>query len=413
MVDFAQLPPEINSALIYSGPGAGSILAAVAAWDGLATELQTAASAYQSLITGLTDGPWQGPAAAAMATAATRQTTWLSNTASKAQTAATQAVAAASAYDAAFLATVPPAEVAANRGLLMALLATNLLGQNTAAIAATEAQYAEMWAQDAAAMYGYAGSAAAATTLPEFTPAAAATSLTGLGAQGAAVFDAIQGAATAQGLYQVPKALSQLAGITNEPPWATNLLAAVGLTGHTWNANGDGLVVNGMLGDVVEGITGSATVDGSTLADAYIRMVNPARLTVTQMKDYFGLAHDLPKWASESAEAAAKAAKDLPAALPAALPHAGGLGGVVAAAGNGAKIGTLSAPASWASSVPAPTPAAVALNGLSAGASVEPATSALGGLPLLGGGGGRGMAHFAAPRYGFKPTVLPQPSAGG
>ena len=34
---------------------------------------------------------------------------------------------------------------------------------NTAAIAATEALYAEMWAQDAAAMYGYAGSSAAVT----------------------------------------------------------------------------------------------------------------------------------------------------------------------------------------------------------------------------------------------------------
>ena len=43
-----------------------------------------------------------------------------------------------------------------------------LLGQNTPAIAATEAQYAEMWAQDAAAMYGYAGSSAAASQLTSF-----------------------------------------------------------------------------------------------------------------------------------------------------------------------------------------------------------------------------------------------------
>ena len=46
--------------------------------------------------------------------------------------------------------TVPPAVVAANRAQLATLVATNVFGQNTPAIAATEAQYAEMWAQDAA-----------------------------------------------------------------------------------------------------------------------------------------------------------------------------------------------------------------------------------------------------------------------
>jgi PPE-repeat protein len=62
--------------------------------------------------------------------------------------------------------------IAANRALLTALVATNLFGQNTPAIAATESQYAEMWAQDAAAMYGYAGSTATVTSgLPTFDPA--------------------------------------------------------------------------------------------------------------------------------------------------------------------------------------------------------------------------------------------------
>ena len=48
------------------------------------------------------------------------------------------------------------------------LVASNFLGQNTAAIAATEAQYGQMWAQDAAAMYGYAASSAVATRLSLF-----------------------------------------------------------------------------------------------------------------------------------------------------------------------------------------------------------------------------------------------------
>ena len=57
--------------------------------------------------------------------------------------------------------------IAANRALLAALVATNFLGQNTPAIAANEATYAEFWAQDAGAMYGYAG---AATTASQLTP---------------------------------------------------------------------------------------------------------------------------------------------------------------------------------------------------------------------------------------------------
>src|SRR5947209_16211448 len=179
MLDFAQLPPEINSGLMYSGAGAAPMLAAAAAWEGLATELRTTASSFRSLVTGLTDGPWQGPAAASMAAAAASQVAWLSSTGVQAEDAAAQAVAAAGAYEAAFAATVPPPEIAANRALLTVLLATNFVGQNTAAIAATEAQYAEMWAQDAAAMYGYAGASAAAATLTPFAPAAQATDPTG------------------------------------------------------------------------------------------------------------------------------------------------------------------------------------------------------------------------------------------
>jgi PPE-repeat protein len=38
---------------------------------------------------------------------------------------------------------------------LATLIATNVLGQNVPAIAATESQYGQLWAQDATAMYGY------------------------------------------------------------------------------------------------------------------------------------------------------------------------------------------------------------------------------------------------------------------
>jgi len=75
----------------------------------------------------------------------------MNTTAAQAEQAAAQAQAAASAYEAAFTMTVAPAVIAANRSLTMLLIATNILGQNTPAIAANEAQYAEMWAQDSAA----------------------------------------------------------------------------------------------------------------------------------------------------------------------------------------------------------------------------------------------------------------------
>lgn len=169
-MNFAALPPEVNSGLMYSGPGAGPMLAAATAWSGLAAELHAAAAAYESVIAELTSAAWSGPSAIAMVSAATPFTTWLNTTGGQAEKAALQANAAVAAYEAAFALTVPPSVVAANRAQLMTLLATNVLGQNAAAIAATEALYAEMWAQDATAMYEYAALATAARELEPFAP---------------------------------------------------------------------------------------------------------------------------------------------------------------------------------------------------------------------------------------------------
>ena len=54
---------------MYAGPGSGPMLAAAAVWDGLAAELHSAAASYGSVISGLTAGPWLGPASASMAAA--------------------------------------------------------------------------------------------------------------------------------------------------------------------------------------------------------------------------------------------------------------------------------------------------------------------------------------------------------
>ena len=182
--DFGALPPEISSGKIYSGPGSAPLLAAATAWDALASELQTTAASYASTIGELTTS-WQGPSSAAASSAAAPYTAWLSNTAAQAEQTASQAQAAAGAYEAAFAASIPPPVIAANRAALALLVATNFLGQNTPAIAGNEATYAEFWAQDAVAMYGYAGAATTASQLTPFTAAPATTNDTGQATQAA------------------------------------------------------------------------------------------------------------------------------------------------------------------------------------------------------------------------------------
>ncbi len=160
-MNFSVLPPEVNSVRMFAVTGPGPIRSAAAAWDGLANELGSAANLFGSAISGLASESWQGPASAAIAGAAAPYAGWLTAAASRAGRAAAQAKAAVMAFEAARAATVHPARVAANRIRLVSLIASNLLGQNTPAIAAAEAQYEQMWAQDVAALVGYQGGASA------------------------------------------------------------------------------------------------------------------------------------------------------------------------------------------------------------------------------------------------------------
>ena len=220
-MDFGMLPPEINSGRMYTGAGPGPMLAAAAAWDELAAELQSTAASYGSEVEGLTAGSWTGPSAASMAAAAAPYVTWLNTTGAQAEQTAMQARAAAAAYETAFAATVPPPVIAANRALLMMLIATNILGQNTPAIAATEAHYAEMWAQDVAAMYGYAGSSATATQLTPFSDPPQTTSTSGVATQAAAVAQATSSSTGSN----VGTQLSQL--ISSVPNWLQTLATTI------------------------------------------------------------------------------------------------------------------------------------------------------------------------------------------
>jgi len=245
MLDFGLLPPEVNSGRLYAGPGSGPILAAAAAWDDLGAELGIVAAGYSSVISELTSAPWAGPSSASMVAAVAPYVSWVGAAASLAEDTASRARAAAAAYDSAFAMTVPPGVIAFNRALLVALVTTNFFGQNAPAIALTEAQYMEMWAQDAAAMYGYTASSAAASDLSPFSSPPDTTSSNGEADQTAAVAQATASEAgnssqttaattsqltstttASQALHQLSSAVSVSAmpSPTSELPWPLSLL---------------------------------------------------------------------------------------------------------------------------------------------------------------------------------------------
>jgi PPE-repeat protein len=263
---FAVLPPEVNSGRIYAGPGAGSMLAAATAWDELADELHTTAANFESVISALISEPWLGPSSASVAAATAPQVAWLSTTAAHATQASAQAKAAVTAYESAYAMTVHPSVIAANRAQLTSLVATNLVGQNTPAIASTEVAYGEMWAQDVAAMYSYAGESQAASQVTPFTPPQETTNQGGVAAQGAAT---AQAAGTSAGHAQaamsaVPNALQTLTSSssgTSEFSEFSNPYDVISL-GSSLLGNGVGLIgmsgAAGFISHAESKITGTA-----------------------------------------------------------------------------------------------------------------------------------------------------------
>jgi PPE-repeat protein len=329
-MDFGALPPEINSGLMYAGAGSGPMLAAATAWDGSAAELSSAAASYRSVVSGLTGGPWLGPTSMSMAAAAAPYVAWMSTTAEQANQAANQARSAAAAYEAAFAATVPPPVIAENRALLMSLVATNIFGQNTPAIAATEAHYAEMWAQDAAAMYGYAGASAVASALTPFTPPPQTTNPAGVGAQATAVGQAGRTTAAANS----PTALSQL--ISAMPTVLQRLASGASSAPSTDLAslsNSLGPNFNTALGALSGGLSNASGI-------LFILSQAPWQIR-----------------AALGPLAAAAQASTLTGQYGPGVgaPSSAGLGrtGVLASVGRSASINALSVPQSWAGAVPA------------------------------------------------------------
>ncbi|HEY4041008.1 MAG TPA: PPE family protein [Rhodopila sp.] len=184
-MEFTLLPPEITSALIHSGPGAESLIAASGAWQQVGTTLEDSAESYGAALSSLS-GTWHGPSSSAMVAAVEPYVTWLRSTAQQAQQIAASAQSAAAAFNSVQAAVVPTAVVAANRTQLAQLLATNGFGGNLPAIAETESEYQSMWANNSAAMSRYQAASAQASTLPQMTSPTSATNPTALKTQASA-----------------------------------------------------------------------------------------------------------------------------------------------------------------------------------------------------------------------------------
>ncbi|WP_057341665.1 PPE family protein, partial [Mycobacterium tuberculosis] len=254
---------------------------------------------------------------------------------------AAQVRVAAAAYETAYGLTVPPPVIAENRAELMILIATNLLGQNTPAIAVNEAEYGEMWAQDAAAMFGYAATAATATeALLPFEDAPLITNPGGLLEQAVAVEEAIDTAAANQLMNNVPQALQQLAQPTKSI-WPFDQLSEL------WKAISPHL---SPLSNIVSMLNNhvSMTNSGVSMASTLHSMLK-------------GFAPAAAQAVETAAQNGVQAMSSLGSQLGSSLGSSGLGAGVAANLGRAASVGSLSVPPAWAAANQAVTPAARAL----------------------------------------------------
>lgn len=393
MLDFGALPPEVNSARMYAGPGSAPMMAAASAWQALAGQLESASRGYSGVISGLHGENWSGNASDAMAGATAPYVEWLTMAAAQAEEAAAQARAAAAAYEAAYAETVPPPLVTANRAEYATLVATNIFGQNTTQIAANEAAYAEMWAQDARAMYGYATSSSAATDLTRFSEPPQITNAAGQPLQAAAV---AQAGANAAGTHS-QNALSQLMSTV---PQQLQALSTAGPSGDT--------AATDPWSSVLTAFSNFNTLTGPT------SLGNGISRTVTSAGSF---GSGLFRASVQSAGLPPAAPRVAPSAATTLVPDVV-RGPVLASAGRAAPIGGLTVPPSWASATPVASAVEQPqwMSEADLGAAAEEGSGA-GAAPIAGMGPLAGMAARptvssvlrVAPRQ-FK---MPRPAIGG
>jgi PPE-repeat protein len=424
VLDFGLLPPEVNSGRMYSGPGPGPLLAAAEAWDSLASDLGFASAGYGSTLSELTSGSWTGPTSSAMMAAVTPYVDWLSTTAAQAEETANQARAAVAAYEAAFTMTVPPPAIAANRSLLMALIATNFFGQNTPAIAATEALYVEMWAQDAAAMYSYAAASATASQVTPFVAPAQTANQDGVSNQAdavakAAATPASHAATVAQSAAAAAPSTSaeMTAATTTAVPATTTAIsgatsAAVPTTFVPWIET----LIQNTITQFPTGAWGLGLSPGNLNS---MRQILQAYFAVGLGNFGYGIGQQT---FNPAVAAAAPGAWFPTPNLGGLAPFfhggahlSGSVGPVSASLGQASTTGRLSVPAGWPGATPTEMEEAQLV---SAARPVAPQSNGmLNGVPMagnagLGAGLGRRSGGYVV-KYGFRHAVMPRPPAGG
>ena len=410
-MDFGALPPEINSGRMYSGPGSAPMRAASAAWNLLAAELESTATQYQSTIDVL-DDEWLGPTSATMAAAVDPYITWMSTTGAQAEQTAAQASAAASAYEAAFAMTVPPTEVAANRAQLAMLVATNVIGQNTAAIAANEAMYGEMWAQDAAAMYGYAGTSAAASSVKAFSQPPETSNPAAQAMQGSAVTQA-NGASTGSGVQ------SQLQQLTSTIPSSLKQLTSP-VSAATNAATQPASVLSDFL-NFLDGADGSSigTFLNSTFLNGLVSgsYVSPALITPAITSGLADINSLAPAGEAVGGGLSASAPAFASGMITPATVSAPSVGVSVNTAGS-ALVGKLSVPPTWTAAAQVANHSGVTYAGGGWTNAVGPTGGGTGAVPagmpgMPGAAGARSGGFGHGPRYGNRLTVMGRPLSGG
>ena len=420
-MDFGALPPEINSLRMYSGPGSAPILAAVSAWERLASELQSTAAAYDTVLSMLTDEGWLGPASEAMLAAITPYLAWMSVTGVQAEEAATSAAAAAGAYEAAYAMTVPPPVIAANRAELQMLVATNLIGQNTAAIASAEAAYGEMWAQDAAAMYGYATRSAAASTLSPFSAPPQVTDPAGQTGQAAAVTQAAGNAVGTLTQSELPQLMSSvpstLQGLSS-PAAAIDAIPGADLLADLLNfldgndGNPYGVFLNSSL---VNGFVSAGYISPAVVVPAVwagMADINAVALgSQGSALPPMGSGEGNPTWIPANSPDGPVGIPTLGDVAEASAVTRGVTGGI----NEAALVGRMSVPQSWiaATSVVNHAGAANPGGGWTSTAAAPEAAAGVPGFPGMPAPGMYGHSFANPPRYGIRPTIMGRPPAAG
>jgi PPE-repeat protein len=355
----------------------------------------------------------------AMISAVTPYINWLTSTGAQAEETANNARAAVAAYEAAFAMTVPPPVIAANRALLAALVATNFFGQNTPAIMINEALYAEMWAQDAAAMYGYTGASLAAAQVTPFVEPPQTTSDNGTSSQADAVAKAAATPAS-QAATVAQNAVSSAPTTTAQSAATAQTAATTAATPPTTLAEWLQTLYQNTVSQYPTGGLGIGMTGGSSGNLNSLRQIFQAYFAVGLGNFGYGIGQQTITPAQ--ATALEQSLGLMPAPAVSGLGPAG-VGGapftassVSANLGEASTLGRLSVPASWQGATPAAMQQ-VQLASAARPVAAPQSNGILNGVPMssgagLGAGAGRRSGGYVV-KYGFRHPVIPRPPAGG